>query len=370
MTAATRDSAYPELKTTHTMARTGRPWTDVKPPPAAPVWAAIEGHGRYHILLAALELGVFDTLDEAGATTSEAMATELGVSQRHLSILLDAVVALGLLDQCGGRYELNDVARRYLVSASPACMAGLVPIAPGPLQNWARLADTVRQGRPAEPIDEDPEAFYVPLVEGTFATVWRCATRADLKIRYSALPAARVLDLGAGGAPWSIAVLEACPQALAVVNDLPGVLEVARRTTAEHGVADRCELRPGDYHRIPIEAGYYDLVVLGHVCRAEESDRARGLVERAFSSLRPGGRLILADYFCDPERKANPHAVMMAATMMASTVHGTTRTAEDVAEWLRAAGFVALRLIEPIRHQHCIIATRPATLEVPHALRG
>ena len=28
------DSPYPELKKSHTMARTGRPWTDVKPPAA------------------------------------------------------------------------------------------------------------------------------------------------------------------------------------------------------------------------------------------------------------------------------------------------------------------------------------------------
>ena len=37
-----RDAAYPELKTTHTIARTGRPFTDYKPPPAAPVWEVIE----------------------------------------------------------------------------------------------------------------------------------------------------------------------------------------------------------------------------------------------------------------------------------------------------------------------------------------
>ena len=56
--AANRDAPYPELKKTHTMAHVGRPFTDYKPPPAAPVWAAIEGLGRYHVLLAALELGV------------------------------------------------------------------------------------------------------------------------------------------------------------------------------------------------------------------------------------------------------------------------------------------------------------------------
>ena len=50
-----RDAPYPELKKSHTMAHTGRPYTDLKPAAAAPVWTAIEGLGRYHILLAALD---------------------------------------------------------------------------------------------------------------------------------------------------------------------------------------------------------------------------------------------------------------------------------------------------------------------------
>ena len=47
--------------------------------------------------------------------------------------------------------------------------------APGPHENWAHLSDTVRNGRPASPIDDDPAAFYVPLVRGTFTTQWRAA---------------------------------------------------------------------------------------------------------------------------------------------------------------------------------------------------
>jgi SAM-dependent methyltransferase len=221
------------------------------------------------------------------------------------------------------------------------------------------LADTVRHGRPATPIEDDPAAFYVPLVEGTFTTMLRCATRADLKIRYSALSAPRVLDLGAGGAPWAIAILNACPDATAVVNDLEGVIDVARAKTAERGVADRCELRPGDFHRIDIEPGHYDLVVLGHVCRTEGADGARHLIARAFEALRPEGRLLLADYFPDMERKFNPHAVLMGTTMMASTTRGFTFTHQQFSEWLRDAGFEAIRLVEPIGFQQTFVATRP-----------
>ncbi len=354
-----RDAPYPQLKKTHTMAHTGRPWTDHKPPAAAPVWAAIEGFGRFHVLCAALELDVFDTLQELGPSTADQVAARISVSAPHLRTLLDGVVALGLLDQCGGTYELNDTARRYLVSDGPACMTGLVGVAPGPLENWSTLADTVRNGRPARPIDDDPEAFYVPLAEGTFTTMWRCATRADSQIRYSSMPATRVLDLGAGGAPWSIAVLTACGSASAVVNDHHGVLDVAKRKTAEFGVADRCEWRPGDYFAIEIEPRSFDLVILGHVCRAEGPAGAARLIARAYDGLRPGGRVIVADYFCDPEHKLNPHAVLMGATMMASTINGSTFTTDEFAKWIRSAGFVDLRLVEPIGFQQCIVASRP-----------
>ena len=94
-----RDAPFPELKKTHTMAHKGRPWTDYKPPSSAPVWASIEGLGRYYILLAALELDVFDTLQRTGPTTIEVLASELDVPPDHLRSLLDGVVAQGLLDQ-------------------------------------------------------------------------------------------------------------------------------------------------------------------------------------------------------------------------------------------------------------------------------
>ena len=362
MAEAYRDAPYPELKKTHTMAHVGRPFTDYKPPAAAPVWAAIEGLGRYHVLLAALELGVFEALDEAPAATGSTagdLAKRLGLPAPHLEALLDSVVALGLLDQVMGTYRLNDAARRYLLADGAASMAELIPVAPGPHENWTRLADTVRSGRPATPIDDDPAAFYVPLVEGTFTTMWRCATRADHRMRYSALAAPRILDLGAGGAPWAIAMLEACPAGRATVNDLDGVIGVARRKAAEHGVADRCEFRPGDFHTVELEDDCYDIVVLGHVCRTEGPEGAQSLVGRAFAALRPEGRIVLADYFVGPDPKSNPHAVLMGMTMMASTVNGFGPTTEAASGWLREAGFEAARLIEPIGFQFAYVATKP-----------
>ena len=74
----------------------------------------------------------------------------------------------------------------------------------------------------------------------------------------------------------------------------------------------------------------------------------------------PGGRLVLADYFTDIERKANPHAVIMGTTMMASTAKGFCSTHRQFSEWLADAGFTEIRLIEPIGFQQSFVARKPA----------
>lgn len=354
------DSPYPELKKTHTMARTGRPWRDHKPAASGPVWQIIQGYGNYFTLLAACELGVFDLLAGGPATTEE-LAGELAVSRHHLASLLDALVVLGFLEAVGDRVELTDVAERYLVRSSPASMVDLVAVAPGPLENWTTLADTVRRGRPARPVDDDPVSFYRPLVEATFATQHRAATRLDLRIGVSRIAAPRILDLGAGGAPWSIAFLERCPAASAVVNDLPGVVELAADVAAERGLYDRVELRSGDYLEIRVEPGAYDVVVLGHLLRTEGPARSQQLVQRAFDALRPGGRVIVADYFTDGGRSLHPFGVLMGATMAASTERGGPLVHDEVAEWLRGAGFRPVRLLEPIGFNQVLVGTRPDT---------
>lgn len=352
------DSPYPELKKTHTAAHNGTPWRDFKPPPAATIWGLIQGYGNYWLLNAGLELGIFDSIGVGRKVAAGDLASELGCPVAHLRQLLDGLVAIGVLDQVRELYELNEAAERYLLTDGAASMAALVPVAPGPHANWHTLADTVRNGRPRTPIDDEPSAFYVPLVQGTFTTQRRAAMFTARMLGIARLGPARMIDLGAGGAPWSVSFLEANPALTAVVNDLPGVIGVASEKLAEHGVAERCELRAGDFHRIPIEDGTYDLAVLGHVCRTEGAAGAAALIARAYRALRPGGRLVLADYFADNTRKFNPFGVLMGVTMMASTVNGFTFTNEDYVGWLRAAGFRAIRMIEPIGFNHTYVATK------------
>ncbi|MCU1399992.1 MAG: putative methyltransferase, partial [Acidimicrobiales bacterium] len=296
-------------------------------------------------------------------TAGGPLAARLDVSERHLVHLLDAMVSFGFLDQVDEIYALTETAERYLCTDGAASMAGLVSIDPGPHQNWTRLADTVRTGHVATPIEDDPAAFYRPLVQATFPTQLRVAGRLGAALGWARRPGLRVLDLGAGCAPWAIGILAQSAGSTAVVNDLAEVLELAAETVAAHGVGDRVEMRAGDFHDIALEHAGYDVVVLGHVCRTEGEARATSLIARAMQALAPGGQLVLADYFADNDRKFNPFGVQMGMTMLASTERGGMLTHAQVVGWLRDAGFEAIRLMEPIGFNQVYVAHAPERTE-------
>lgn len=352
------DPPYPELKKSHTMAHSGRPWRDYKPPPSGPVWAVIQANSTYWMLVAAIDLGVFDALEELGKRTAESLAEHLQLSAPHLQHLLDAMVTLGFLDQMHDEYEVTETAERYLCRNGAASMAELVRVSPGPLENWTALAETIRSGRVATPIEQDIPGFYGPLVQATFATQLRVGTRLGLRLGWQRIPRLRMLDLGAGRAPWAIAVLEQSPDSTAVINDFQEVIGLAEATIAERGLNTRVSFRPGNFHDIEIENEAYDLVVLGHICRTEGPDLAPGLIARAVAGLKPGGKLLVADYFADNDRKMNAFGVQMGMTMLANTERGRMLTHAQMHGWLAAQPLEAIRMVEPIGFNLVYVANK------------
>ena len=322
------------------------------------MWAVIQAGNTYWMLVAALDLGVFDALEKLGPQRADALGEHLGASPVHLQHLLDSMVTLGFLDQLSDRYEVTETAERYLCTDGAASMASLVGVSPGPLENWLNLAETIRTGKVANPIEKDMAAFYGPLVQATFATQFRVATRLGLRLGWARTPGLRVLALGAGAAPWAIGVMEQSPDSVAVINDLEALIGLAAARIEERGLAARASYRPGNFHDIAIEPEHYDIVALGHVCRTEGPELAPALIARAVAGLKPGGRLLVADYFADNDRKLNAFGVQMGMTMLANTQRGCMLTHEQMHGWLARQPLEAIRLIEPIGFNMVYVATK------------
>ena len=352
------DPPYPELKKSHTMARLGRPWRDHKPPPSSSVWGVIQAGNTYWMLVAAIDLGVFDVLEARGRQCAKKLADHLDVSANHLQHLLDSMVTLGFLDQINDEYEITETAERYLCRNGVASMASLVRVSPGPLENWLNLAETIRTGEVGAAVEDDIAGFYGPLVKATFPTQHRVAARLGLKLGWQRKSNLRILDLGAGCAPWAIAIMEQSTGSTAVINDLPEIIGLAKTMVGTRGLTARSEFRPGNFQDLDCEAGAYDVVVLGHVCRTEGPELALRLIARAVNALKPGGQLLVADYFADNERKLNAFGVQMGMTMLANTMRGCILTHGQMHSWLSSQPLESIRMMEPIAFNRVYVSTR------------
>lgn len=332
--------------------------THVAAPPAGPavVWSIIQGHTRYWVTNAAVRLGVFAALQGGGRSAAE-LAVSLPASPEHLEVLLDALVGLGLLDRSGDAYVLADVAAEFLVPGRERYMGDLVLHSPGRHENWPLLAETVESGRPAHPVDEDVR-FWRDIAAAAFTTQLALARRTAQLAGLTGEAALRILDLGAGAAPWSVALLEALPNATAVANDLPGVADLAHNSAKVHGLGARLTVQEGDFQLSGFDAAGFDVVVLANVVRTEGKECAPRLLLRAASWLKPGGAMLIADYFLDEDRRAAQTALLLGATMMANTRRGRTFTVERHRRWLRDCGFDRVEVLEPLPNAQVLVAHR------------
>ena len=104
------------------------------------------------VIAAAMDLDVFDVLDESPSSSEEA-ASRLECDPRAMAILLDALAAIGLLvktDASGGSYEVSPEIRELLVDTSPRSVAAMLRHQANCLRNWARLPWVVKTGQPPD----------------------------------------------------------------------------------------------------------------------------------------------------------------------------------------------------------------------------
>jgi ubiquinone/menaquinone biosynthesis C-methylase UbiE len=320
--------------------------------PAA-IWQIIHGLSSYWLVAAGVELGLFAALADRPRTVAD-LASSCLASVPQLAVALDGLAAIGLLSVTDGLYGLGPAAADFLVPGRPAYMGDLVLHSPGPADNWTDLSTTIRTGAPARPVDDDG-CFYAQLVGATFPTQYEVARRVAARMDE---PIDTVLDLGAGAAPWSVALLERFPDATAVVNDLPEVIPLAARSLTDHGVADRARLVAADYRTMPFEPSSFAVVVLGHVCRAEGAEGAAALIRQAAQAAKPGGTVIVSDYFVDDQRTDSRNARLLWVTMMANTRQGATFTYGHYRQWLTDAGFGSVELLAPFANQEVLLGTK------------
>ncbi len=297
------------------------------------------GHAEARIVQTAVSLSVFDVIGNAGSEAA-AVAASIAADPRATELLLNALVALGLLKKENSRFSLTDLSATYLTRSSPKCFGEMILFDASLWNCWGDLEKAVRSGKPVRVPDMyqgDPQA--TDRFIGAMRSLVQARGDAEMLERILDLSRVReLLDVGSGPGTYPIHLCRKFPGLRATIFDLPGSLKITERFVAESGVKDRITLLAGDYRRDPIP-GRYQVAFLSNIIHGEGTEENSRLMAKLHACLDPGGKVVIKDHILDDSLTDPPVGAIFSLLMLLTTEHGRCYSFNEVRSWLDQAGF-------------------------------
>ena len=331
---------------------------------SAEIFQMLLAYKKSALLRSGIEMGVFARLAQCPATVAE-VADDLELSERGTRLFLNALVAIDVVDENDGRYELAAWAAPALDPARDTYLGELSRILTSRWE-WeamGRLPEAVRRGGPV--IEENAEQLDYGYYE-EFATHATAVTKPTVALMAETVhdwAATRtplhILDLACGHGYYGYTLAEQHRHGRVWSVDNPQVLEIAQKHAAKVGVADRVETMPGDMFCMDL-GGPYDLVLITNVLHHHTAERATELLRRTAAVTRPGGKVVLVGITTDdgPVR-LSPEAHLFSLLMLAWTERGEAHSVGTYEQMLADAGYTSMRLHrQPTIPMRVIVADR------------
>ncbi len=296
------------------------------------------------ILLSGAELNLFTLLNSTPLSAQE-VAGRMGADLRALTVLLDALSAMGLLVKKSETYQCANSVSPFLSEDSPNSVLPMVLHEAYLWQRWSGLTDVVRNSpvsKGAVQSSRSPEEMRAFI--GAMHVI--ATPRAD-EIVAAANPGSSkaLLDVGGASGTYTIAFLKAVPGMKATLFDKPEVVEMARERLKKAGMLDRVTLVPGDFYKDELPHGH-DLAFVSAIIHQNNLEQNLDLFRKVFLSLNHGGRILIRDHVMDPDRTDPKDGAIFAVNMLLGTTGGTTYTYEEIKTGLSQAGFTHIRLVK------------------------
>lgn len=292
------------------------------------------------VLFTASDLGIFAKLSELKKADAETLASACGINTRGATLILNACVSLGLLAKDDSLYTNTPESALFLVPGSPADLSKAIRYNRDVYPAWGKLSELIKTGRPVERPeihlgeDKNRTRNFVLSMHGRAMGIGRTVVPLlNLKGRKI------LFDVGGGPGTYSTLIAQANPDIICTVLDLPEVVKIADELIQSAELQDRVKTMPGDYHTTPFPKNN-DVVIFFGMLHQESPDSISDLFRNAYESLVPGGVVYVLDMMTDATHTQPKFSALFAVNMALTTQNGWVFSDQELADWLRDAGFV------------------------------
>jgi ubiquinone/menaquinone biosynthesis C-methylase UbiE len=288
-------------------------------------------------LHAGVKLGLFTHLGRETLGADE-VAARIDGNARGVEMLLNALVAMGLLEKKEDRFRNTSFALSALVEDSPAYMGYMIKHHHYLVESWAALDRAVLSGRPVRQSsvhgdDDRRESFLMGMFNNAMGIAPQVAQQIDLTGRR------RLLDLGGGPGTYAIHFCLSNPQLQAAVYDLPATRPLAEKVIERFDLSDRVHFVDGNY-MTEAPQGLFDVVWLSHILHAEGPPDCYELIRKAAAVLEPGGLMAVHEFILDNSMDGPLFPALFALNMLVGTPTGQSYSQAQIMDMLTQAGIV------------------------------
>jgi len=294
------------------------------------------------LLQTAVKMDVF-TLIGGGRLTAGDIARKLGGATRGVERLLNALVAMELLDKQDETYANTPSGKNLLAKDSSRYLGHIIMHHHHLLESWSKLDQAVKSGRPLRNRSsyskaEWRESFLLGMFNLAMGMAPLIVPVIDVSDRR------HLLDLGGGPGTYAIHFCRSNQKLRATVYDLPTTRPFAEKTIRQFNLADRIDFMDGNYLEDPVK-GQYDVAWLSHILHGEGPEDCRRILQKTSDALTPGGMIIIHDFILNNSMDGPLFPALFSLNMLLGTQSGQSYSEEQIIEMLAAAGAVNIRRV-------------------------
>ncbi len=286
-------------------------------------------------LHAGIKLDVFTAIG-SDLVASGDIALKLEVDERGMTMLFNALSAMGLLTKTENNYCNTSASKAFLSKDSSQYIGYMIMHHHNLVDSWSKLNKAVKTGKPVrESVTHEEGEGRESFLMGMFNLAMNLAPRLVIKINLSKRK--HLLDLGGGPGTYAIHFCMNNPQLKATVYDLPTTRPFAQSTIEKFGLEDRIDFMDGDYLEDGIK-GLYDVAWLSHILHGEGPEDCRKIINKAVSAVEPGGIIIVHDFILDDTMDGPLFPALFSLNMLLGTEKGQSYSEKQIKKMLADAG--------------------------------
>lgn len=296
------------------------------------------GYWNTCALHAAVKLDVFTQIAQ-GAANSAVISRLTGCDERGMTMLLNSLTAMGILDKAGNLYSNTPSSATYLSKESDKYLGHIIQHHHHLMFSWVNLDEAIKNGGPLRTNSSrtNDETIRESFLMGMFNLA---SLSAPLVVPAINLSRHRnLLDLGGGPGTYAIHFCLHNPNLQAVVYDLPTTRRFAEETIRRFNLSERIDFCAGDIVTDDIGNGY-DVVWISQLLHSEGPAGASIMLKKAVQSLKPGGLILVQEFILDDNHAAPAFPALFSLNMLLGTPAGQSYSQSELSEMLSQAGTI------------------------------